>query len=109
MRTLEKELRVQGRTLKQLKREGMVALYALHGGSGLLYGYELVQVQVRLAEKILGRSFPEREVYPKSESWGRLGWSFGANGRKEADTCFLERCERAAADPKQTDLGPSEG
>ena len=42
---------------------------------GVAPTYEVVIVQQRPAEIIRGQSYPEREVMPRSEDWGVLGWS----------------------------------
>lgn len=69
MQNLTTELKVQDRTLKQVKREGRVALYELYGANGMLYGFEVVIVKIHPAEEIHGRFYPEREGYPKNEDW----------------------------------------
>lgn len=84
MKSIETELNVQNRTLKQLKREGNVAIYELFGRGRVLYGYEVVIVKIHPAETILGREYPEREGYPANEDWGDLAWSYGSNHLKDA-------------------------
>jgi hypothetical protein len=56
------ELQVQNRTLKQIKRQGSVALYELYGPRVQLYGFEVVVIRVRRAEELFGRWYPERET-----------------------------------------------
>ena len=51
MEALETKLRVQNRTLKQIKRQGRVALYALYG-AGNEYGYEVILIKVHPAQII---------------------------------------------------------
>jgi hypothetical protein len=94
MQILEVELRVQNRTLKQVKREGMVALYELHGANGLLYGYEVILVRVLPAQEIMGRQYPEREAFPANESWGKEGWSYGVSQKQDAKRCFEQLCRK---------------
>jgi hypothetical protein len=60
METLKIELQVQNRTLKQIGRQGSVALYELYGPQGLLYGFEVVVIRIRRAEELFGRRYPER-------------------------------------------------
>jgi hypothetical protein len=78
METLKTELHVQDRTLKQIKHQGSVALYELHGPQGILYGLEVIVIRIRRAEELFGRSYPQREVYPSNEEWGTYGWSYQA-------------------------------
>jgi hypothetical protein len=76
MKTLEKELIYQGRTLKQFKREGRIAVYEI-SARNVPYGYEVIIVQNRPAETLpSGKSYPDREVYPGAEEWGTHGWSY---------------------------------
>jgi hypothetical protein len=76
MQILETELKAQNRTLKQLKREGRVAIYELLSRGNLLYGYEVIIVKILPARNIMGRDYPEREGYPANEDWGDLAWSY---------------------------------
>ena len=78
MKALETEIKVQDRTLRQLKRAGMVALYDLGSEGDMLIGYEVAVIRVRRAEEAFGKSYPEREVYPGNEDWGMYGWSYQA-------------------------------
>jgi hypothetical protein len=77
MQTLDAEFKVQNRSLKQIRRSGMVALYELYGANKLLYGYEVVIIRRRPAEEAFGKAYPERELYPSNEEWGTRGWSYG--------------------------------
>jgi hypothetical protein len=104
MNTLETTLKVQGRTLKQIRREGKVALYELYGGQGLLIGYELILVRTLPEETIMGRRYPQREAFPKNEAWGTEGWSFGRNQAKEAHECFDKLAAKDTCTVLQTDL-----
>ena len=40
MKKLETEIKYQGRTLRQIKREGMAAIYDVRNAGNMLYGYE---------------------------------------------------------------------
>ena len=92
MQMLETELRVQNRTLKQIRRQGIVALYEIYGSQGLLCGFELIIVKIHPPQKIMGRFYPEREGYPANEDWGTLAWSYGRNYREIADSAFESLC-----------------
>jgi hypothetical protein len=83
MRLLRTEIPLQGRTLRQLKRQARIALYGLYGPGDILYGYEVIVIKIRPAEEAFGREYPERELYPSSaknsDDWGRIAWSYGRN------------------------------
>jgi len=103
MQALATELRVQNRTLRQLKREGLVALYDVRNEGELLYGYEVIRIKVAPEQEIFSKRYPEREVYPssakESNDWGTIAWSFGRNQKKEAFAMFngLVKKDRKAA------------
>ena len=71
MKLLETVIRVQDRTLKLFKRDGQIAMYEVYGPQGLLFGYEVVVVQILPEAEIFGRSHPLRESTPSNEDWGR--------------------------------------
>ena len=109
MKTLETELKVQNRTLRQIKREGRVALYELYGANEMLYGYELIIIKVHPAQTIQGRDYPEREGYPANEDWGTLAWSFGSEQREKAHEIYHGLVFKHTPARQKTDLEPSEG
>ena len=89
MKELEREIRYQGRILRQLKREGTTAIYeVLSDGGGFLYGYEVIRIKRVPAEEKFGKSYPERELYPSSAKnsldWGTIAWSWGRNQKEHA-------------------------
>src|SRR5438552_212361 len=92
MESLATELTYQGRTLRQLKRIGMIAIYDVRNKGNLLYGYEVIIIKIAPAAEIYGKSYPEREAYPSSSKnsndWGNLAWSFGRRQKKEAFAMF---------------------
>jgi hypothetical protein len=98
MKTLETELTHQGRTLRQLKRDGWVAIYEVIGRNLLTYGYEVIIIKVAPAAEIYGRLYPERELYPSSSKespdWGSIAWSYGRNQRDDAFTSFERLAEK---------------
>jgi hypothetical protein len=85
---LATEFKAQNRTLKQIKRNGMVALYELYGAQGLLYGFEVAVIRVRKAHEAFGRQFPEMEGYPLNEEWGTYGFSYSASDLNGATKKF---------------------
>jgi hypothetical protein len=92
MQTLETELTYQNRTLRQLKRDGMIAIYEVRNAGELLYGYEVIKIKVLPEEKIFARHYPEREAYPssskESNDWGTIVWSFGPSQKHKALAMF---------------------
>lgn len=74
MQTLPTELQVGGFDLKQVERKGSVAIYSQSKG-GAVISYEVIKVQLRPAEIIHGKPYPERETYPGNEKWGLEAWS----------------------------------
>ena len=96
MQTLETELRVQTRSLKQIARVGQVAMYELRTQSGMLLGYEVIVIRIRPAEEAFGHSYPERERYPRDEEWGLYGWTFTTKELQSAHQRFKNLCDRYA-------------
>jgi hypothetical protein len=108
MQRLATELRSQNRTLRQLKRAGLIAIYDVRNEGGLLYGYELIRIKVAPEEEKFGKLYPERELYPssarESNDWGTIAWSFGRNQKKEAFAMFnglLKKERKALAQPQK--------
>jgi len=92
MQTLETELTYQNRTLRQLKRTGMIAIYEVRNAGEMLYGYEVIKIKVAPEREVFGKLYPERELYPssakESTDWGTIAWSFGRNQKNEALAMF---------------------
>lgn len=59
--------------------------------AGKIQAYELVIIQLAKASEIMGKSYPEREVYPGNEQWGRNAWTISI--KEDA----LERAKKLAA------------
>ena len=88
MKTLPVQFKHQGRTLRQLKRNGLVAIYDLRGKGNALYGYEVIIIKIAPAGTVFGKQYPERELYPssskESDDWGTIAWSYGCNDKMRA-------------------------
>jgi ABC-type cobalamin/Fe3+-siderophores transport system ATPase subunit len=80
-----------GHNFRQLKRDGMVALYEKAPVEGGMEVYEVVIIRRHPAQKMFGKEYPEREAMPTSESWGKEGWTLATLER--AREKFLEVCE----------------
>jgi hypothetical protein len=75
---LPKEFLRDGFLYRQIAREGNGAIYE-QKWSGCFEPsvcYEVIRVRRREAFEIGGRFVPPAEVYPRSEQWGELGWTF---------------------------------
>jgi hypothetical protein len=114
MEALATELTHRGRTLRQLKRTGMIAIYDVRNRGNMLYGYEVIKIKIAPAEEIFGRMYWAREVYPSSsrtsDDWGTSAWSFGTQQKKQAFAMFnglVETERRGQVISKKLDLGSS--
>ncbi len=73
MKLLDKEIRHNGFTFKQVYRDGDWAIYRQTKGD--VDCYELIKVQKHDGYKIMGKDIPASEFYPSAEAWGLYGWS----------------------------------
>jgi len=100
METLPKVIQSDGRTLRQIKREGMTAIYDVRNDGNCLYGYEVIIIRVLPAKVIFNRQYPERESYPsnskQSSDWGSLAWSFGRKDKLRALAMFNSLVKKEA-------------
>lgn len=83
MQHVKTVFRSRGFTYTQLKREGLAALYEQCSPGGTP-AYEVVHLLVSPAQDILGKPYPEREVYPNDEQWGKRGWTYSRLDKAEA-------------------------
>lgn len=74
MNTLPLKTTSYGWTLTQIKRDRTRAIYE-QSKDGQVCAYEVIRIEVAKPFTIAGKEYPEREVYPKSEDWGRTGWT----------------------------------
>jgi len=108
METLATQLIYQGRRLRQLKRDGMVAIYDVRNRGNVVYGYEVIMIKaLPVATFPDGRSYPEREGYPssrkESNDWGTIAWSYPANGCSKALAQFNGLVKEGARVPPSLD------
>jgi hypothetical protein len=75
---LPKQLRHDGFTYQQIAREREAAIYEQTWTErrSPSIAYEVVRVRRRDGFQIGSRFIPPAEVYPRSERWGQLGWTF---------------------------------
>ena len=77
-RPLPKEFRRAGFNYRLIACERNSAIYehAWDGSPDPARCYEVIRVRRREGFEINGRFNPPAEVYPRSEQWGQLGWTF---------------------------------
>ena len=82
---------------EQVMRDKNVAIYKqrLRPGVGEL-AYEVFIVKVAPATVVFGKEYPAREMPPRNEDWGDLGWTFPTLKKaKEKMTELLDTRDRA--------------
>jgi len=42
----------------------------------VLIAYEVIRIKRQKAQEIFGKSYPAKEIYPKSSDWELYGWTF---------------------------------
>lgn len=75
MQKLPEELRCNGYKYTLLKRGKKACIYTQHIGPGTKR-YEVFLIRTRPEEKIRGKLYPEREVYPPTREWGISAWTY---------------------------------
>jgi len=86
-------------TLKQAWRDKTHAVYKHFGSHGQFIGWEAILIKVAPARRIFGKDYPEREVYPSNEDFGRYAVSVGAQydleyAIEKAQTLKVSKCRR---------------
>jgi hypothetical protein len=64
--------------LEQVWRDETHAVYRHYGASGKFIGWEAIKIKKQKARTIFGKDYPNREVYPGNEDFGRYALSIGA-------------------------------
>ena len=75
MKTLPETFTYDGFAFRLLKRMGDVALFEKRKPTHSRESFEVVIVQKLPAKTILGCNYPAREAMPRSEAWGKWGWT----------------------------------
>lgn len=73
MKILPKEIRIGKFDLKQVYRDGDIAIYRQTKGN--TEAFEVIKVQKHNGYSMLGKYFPPSEFYPRPEDWGTKGWT----------------------------------
>jgi len=86
MEKLKKEFVKWNFRFKQLERKGKYALYEkfilnppqpIKGETNEpSIGFEVIIIQKQKEHERFGQTFPAKELYPSSETWGTYGWTF---------------------------------
>ncbi len=74
MKTLSEEFVKKGWKHRQIERHGKVAIYE-RSKVGAPH-FEVVVIKEGRAWEKAGVQFPASELYPSSEQWGVLGWTY---------------------------------
>ena len=77
----------------QIYRDGMWAIYEQQHKAADVRRYEVVRLRVVPPTTWPnGTTSPEREIYPSSSEWGRMGWT--CFSRAEAETLLAREQQR---------------
>jgi len=77
MDTLQKEIKTNGHIYHQIDRTNNTAIYSQHNKDGQLAGYEVFIIRIAPEQEVMGKQYPERELFPKNEDFGKTAWSVG--------------------------------
>jgi len=75
MKRLTDILRKNGFSYTLILREGRTAIYRQQVTEKLAY-FEVFVVKVKPEQNLFGKFYPEREVFPSDDCFGKSGWSF---------------------------------
>lgn len=81
-------------SLHQVRREGEFAIYEMMVGNKPTRApmYEVIHIRHCKEREMFGKVYPEREVYPSSESWGTHGWT--ATSLERANNLLEEKSQK---------------
>lgn len=86
MKIIETEFSSKGFNYKQIYREGLVCLYEVtKKGFEFIY-YEVVTLKENPPFQIQGKDCGDCESYPRSEAWGKDGFTY--TDRESAEVKF---------------------
>lgn len=73
LKEIGKNKSYEGYKLKQLKRTGNICIYQVDSGTH----FEVVKLRLETpSEAYLKQGFLKEEKYPRSEQWGRYGFTY---------------------------------
>lgn len=89
MKPLDSVINTNNHVYTLVKRTPKAAIYRQSKASGKFVAYEVIVIKVRETETIMGREYPTREVYPNTNDWGTLGWTYsGQESLERAEAKF---------------------
>ena len=100
---LAKEIKRAGMMYREFWRSGNVAVYCAKG-RGPRIEYEVFKVQILPAEEINGNSYPVREAFPRTSSWGESGWTFTNNSHPDPLAAALAKAQQIASRNRVEDV-----
>ena len=93
---LARELTAYGHTLRQVFRDGFIAIYERSQPGQAAHEFELAVIREQRESTLPdGSRVPAAEFYPGSGQWGERGWSFPIRKRE----LVFELAHRMAASP----------
>ena len=86
MKTIPKQFNKKGFNYKQVKREGMKAIFEQSKKDQKSVSFEVVKITKHNGYELGGQKIPPGEAYPGSSQWGISGWTF--QNLKDAEAKF---------------------
>jgi hypothetical protein len=76
MKTIPKTFSKKGFNYKQIKREGMKAIFEQSKKGQESVSFEVVKISKHQGYELGGQKIPPGEAYPGTSMWGITGWTF---------------------------------
>jgi len=76
MKTIPRTFSKKGFTYKQIKRDGMKAIFEQSKKGQKDVSYEVVKITKHNGYELGGQKIPPGEAYPGTSQWGISGWTF---------------------------------
>jgi hypothetical protein len=76
MKTIPKTFSKKGFTYKQIKRDGMKAIFEQSKKGQKSVSFEVVKITKHNGYELGGQKIPPGEAYPGTSQWGNSGWTF---------------------------------
>jgi hypothetical protein len=64
-----------GQHYRQVWRDKHAAVYEQRNAFGAFIGYEAIAIKRQERDRVFGREYPAKEIYPCSQDWGKLAIS----------------------------------
>jgi len=76
MKTIPKTFNKKGFNYKQIKRDGMKAIFEQSKKGQDSVSFEVVKISKHNGYELGGQKIPPGEAYPGTSQWGIAGWTF---------------------------------